>query len=164
MAAAQTSRVKGHRNTPVGVCHPRDNVPWFLVPGFSETSSRGGNKTGKCGEVSNETRERERERYCTNCTSPRIPFENNPIRENENFRDLRLENEQDHQFEGKKFINANLCKIEFPPPLLRNRNFHFPPRTLSISPFLPSRKRFNEDKKGNRHLQKETQLIVHGHE
>lgn len=162
MAAAQTSRVKGHRNTPVGVCHPRDNVPWFLVPGFSETSSREGIKRGSV-ERCRMKRERKRERD-TNYTSPRIPFENNPIRENENFRDLRPENEQDHQFEGKKFINAKLCKIEFPPPLLRNRNFHFPPRTLSISPFLPSRKRFNEDKKGNRHLQKETRLIVHGHE
>lgn len=71
------------------------------------------------------------------------------------FRDLRPSHKykQNHAIRkiwGKKSINAELCKIEF----LRNRNFHFPPRTPSISPSaLPvSKKMFNEDKKGNRHL------------
>lgn len=116
------------------------------------------NKT-KCGEVSNKRREKKREwkKEIQTVLSPRIPFLWKTIRSEKMkiFRDLRPSRKykQNHAIRkiwGKKSINTELCKIEF----LRNRNFHFPPRTPSISPSaLPvSKKMFNEDKKGNRHL------------
>lgn len=159
MAAAQTSRVKGHRNTETWMFVIPETMSLFLVSGFSQTSWGGMENKTKRGEVSNKRREKKREwkKEIQTVLSPRIPFLWKTIRSEKMniFRDLRPSHKykQNHAIRkiwGKKSINTELCKIEF----LRNRNFHFPPRTPSISPSaLPvSKKMFNEDKKGNRHL------------
>lgn len=60
MAAAQTSRVKGHRNTETWMFVIPETMSLFLVSGFSQTSWGGMENKTKCGEVSNK-REKKRE-------------------------------------------------------------------------------------------------------
>lgn len=157
MAAAQTSRVKGHRNTETWMFVIPETMSLFLVSGFSQTSWGGGwrikRSVERCRIRGERKRESGKKRYKLYSLHEFL-WKTIRSKKMKIFRDLRPSRKykQNHAIRkiwGKKSINE-LCKIEF----LRNRNFHFPPRTPSISPSaLPvSKKMFNEDKKSNHHL------------
>lgn len=162
MAAAHKLLAWKDTETPLGVCHPRDNVPAL---GLAFLKLPRGWRIKRSVERCRIKRERERKKErtkrkdikrldnSTNCTNSisinsvsfRKQFDSREWKFSNRKYNLSRKQKQNREFEEKKSINAN------PRALQTDRNFHFPPRNSSTSINLPSlpvsKKRFNEDKR-----------------